>query len=168
MAISLTSPLTIKGLTIKNRLARSATWEALASAEGLATAKLQNLLSAVAAGGVGLIATGMASVAKSGLGSSTELRADRAECLPGLTELSAAMKKHGGIATVQLAHSGASVDKEAPGVDLAAGPSALDWPGPPPMSCRALTLTDTQTLVEEIASAAALCAQTGFDPIQLH
>ena len=159
MAASLSSPLTVKGLTIKNRLARSATWEALASPEGLATAKLQNLLAAVAAGGTGLTVTGMASVSRSGLGGPTELMADRAECLPGLTELSAAMKKHGGIAAVQLAHSGAQVDPKTAGVEQAAGPSALDLPGKPPISCRELTLKEIQTIVDDFASASAAASR---------
>ena len=168
MTASLSAPLTVKGLTIKNRLARSATWEALASPEGLATAKLQNLLAAVAAGGTGLIVTGMASVSRSGCGGPGELLANGSECLPGLTELSAAMKKYGGIAAVQLAHSGAQVDPKTAGVEKPAGPSALDMPGKPPVSCRELSLPEIQTIVDDFAAAAALCARAGFDAVQLH
>jgi len=51
-------PKEIGRLNIKNRLVRSATYEALASEDGTVTEKLVELYKTLAEGGVGLIITG--------------------------------------------------------------------------------------------------------------
>jgi len=45
----------IKGLTLSNRFVRSATWEGLAGDDGSCTASLTEMMTPLAAGGVGLI-----------------------------------------------------------------------------------------------------------------
>jgi 2,4-dienoyl-CoA reductase-like NADH-dependent reductase (Old Yellow Enzyme family) len=49
---------TINGMTLANRLVRSATWEGMCEADGRPTAKLASCYRDLASGGVGLIITG--------------------------------------------------------------------------------------------------------------
>ena len=53
---SLFEPTVINGMALRNRIVRSATAEGLATADGAATAALEAMLAAFAAGGVGLAA----------------------------------------------------------------------------------------------------------------
>ena len=55
-------PISLKGLSIKNRLVRSATWEGIANPDGSITEEAYDIYRELAAGGVGLIITGFTSV----------------------------------------------------------------------------------------------------------
>src|SRR5665647_1148571 len=57
---------TINGMTMRNRLVRSATWEGMCEADGRPTAKLANWYRDLARGGVGLIITGYSFVRPEG------------------------------------------------------------------------------------------------------
>ena len=50
---------TINGMTLANRFIRSATWEGMATEDGRVTRKLIDTVVALAAGGVGLIISGL-------------------------------------------------------------------------------------------------------------
>lgn len=58
----------INGLVPRNRIMRSATYEALATEDGLCTEKLTKLYTRLARGGVGLIVSGCCYVNKQGRG----------------------------------------------------------------------------------------------------
>ncbi|MCP4366934.1 MAG: NADH:flavin oxidoreductase, partial [Deltaproteobacteria bacterium] len=47
----------INGMTLPNRFVRSATWDGLATDDGACTARMVDLLTELAKGGVGLIIT---------------------------------------------------------------------------------------------------------------
>jgi 2,4-dienoyl-CoA reductase-like NADH-dependent reductase (Old Yellow Enzyme family) len=59
-------PITINGMTVRNRFVRSATWEGMATEDGQATPQLEATLGALAAGGVGLVISSHAYVEKRG------------------------------------------------------------------------------------------------------
>lgn len=56
-------PVTMKNLTVRNRLVRSATWEGIANPDGSVTEEAYDIYSELAQGGVGAIITGFTSVA---------------------------------------------------------------------------------------------------------
>ena len=58
--------VTINGMTIANRLVRSATWEGMCEADGRPTQKLTALYQDLALGGAGLIITGYTFVSPEG------------------------------------------------------------------------------------------------------
>ena len=59
---NLFEPISLAGLSIKNRLVRSATWEGIANPDGSITEEAYDIYRELAAGGVGLIITGFTSV----------------------------------------------------------------------------------------------------------
>jgi len=66
---------TIKGLELRNRLVRSATWQGLATEAGAVTPRLIDALTALARGGVGLIVSGHAYVHPEGQATPRQLGA---------------------------------------------------------------------------------------------
>ncbi len=63
---TLSDKTTINGMTLRNRLARSATWEGMCDDDGRPTEKVVNWYRELAKGGVGLIITGYAFVLPEG------------------------------------------------------------------------------------------------------
>jgi len=59
-------PITIGGLTLKNRFMRSATWDATADETGMVTDRSVELYRRLGAGGIGLIVSGFAFVSRNG------------------------------------------------------------------------------------------------------
>jgi 2,4-dienoyl-CoA reductase-like NADH-dependent reductase (Old Yellow Enzyme family) len=59
-------PITLNGMTVRNRFVRSATWEAMATPAGEVTSRLVETISALARGGVGLIISSHAYVSPEG------------------------------------------------------------------------------------------------------
>jgi len=63
----------INGMELPNRFVRSATWEGMAAEDGSVTAKLIETMTALAAGGVGLIISSHAYVSPEGQASPWQL-----------------------------------------------------------------------------------------------
>jgi 2,4-dienoyl-CoA reductase-like NADH-dependent reductase (Old Yellow Enzyme family) len=76
----------IKGMEFNNRLVRSATNEAMADENGFPTERLSKLYEGLAKGGVGLIITGYAYVARDGK-SDAMLGIDSDKLIPKYREL---------------------------------------------------------------------------------
>jgi len=74
----------INAMVLKNRFVRSATWEALATEDGMATDKLITVWAQLARGGVGLIISGHAYVSREGQAGPWQLGAYSDECIPDL------------------------------------------------------------------------------------
>ena len=134
----------IAGHSLKNRIVRSATWESLADENGHLTESLFTLYKNLAEGGVGMIITGMVSVAES----DRPLRG-----MPGLygeqfiTEhrrLTNMAHQHGALILPQLALGGESASPTTMSPDdIAAGKQAL-------------------------LNAAMIASRAGYDGVQLH
>jgi 2,4-dienoyl-CoA reductase-like NADH-dependent reductase (Old Yellow Enzyme family) len=61
-------PTILKGMSLANRFVRSATWEGMATSDGICTGRLTETMARLAEGGVGLIITGHAYVSREGQG----------------------------------------------------------------------------------------------------
>ena len=114
-------------LALPNRLARSATAERMADADGVPKPGLKGLYRELAQGGVGLIITGHMYVHPSGKAhpEMTGIYAD--EMVPDLADLADAVHQEGGRAVVQINHGGRVMNPKLAGEKLV-GPSAIASP----------------------------------------
>ena len=155
----------IKGLVMKNRFVRSATWEGLAGKSGEVTPRLVDYMADLAGGGVGLVISGYAFIRKDGLSGPFQLGVDRDELLPGLRQLTEAVHENGGRIILQMAHGGffamAKLIGEAP-----IAPSVI--PGMSKSPRRAMSVQDIQELVNAFAEGGRRAKEAGYDGVQIH
>lgn len=109
-------PARFRGLSLRNRLVRSATFEGMADADGFPTQALFDLYRRLARGGVGLIVTGYAYVSADGRNPFPGmLGIDRDEHIPRYRELVEHVHGHGAALALQIAHCGRQTTPEALG-----------------------------------------------------
>jgi 2,4-dienoyl-CoA reductase-like NADH-dependent reductase (Old Yellow Enzyme family) len=155
----------LNGMTLKNRFVRSATAEGMATEEGEATPRLINLMAELAEGGVGLIITGHAYVAKRGQATPAQLGIYDDTLIPGLRAMVDAVHERDGKIVAQLAHSGMlAIPKLINKSPLA--PSAIEGLSEVPL--QEMTIADIQATVEAFGKAAKRACEAGFDGIQIH
>ena len=157
--------ISINGMTLRNRFARSATWEGLADPDGQANARLESVLAELAAGEVGLVISSHAYVEKRGQAGPWQLGAHQAAMGAGIARLARAVHAKGGRFVVQLAHAGCRANPDLTG-EPALGPSVPDDPKAPP--CREMTPDDLARMEAAFGAAAALCREAGADGVELH
>lgn len=100
------TPQKLGKLEIKNRLVRAPTHENMATAAGEVTDSLVAVYRTLAAGGVGLIFTGIMYVHPLGRSYKYQVGIDRDEVVPGLRKMADAVHKGGGKIFFQLIHGG--------------------------------------------------------------
>ena len=98
------TPLTLGGLTLRNRVVRSGCFEGL-SQGGVVTDRLIEHHRRVAAGGVGMTTLSYCSVSEDGRAFGHELWM-RPEVMPGLRRFTDAVHAEGAAASLQLGHCG--------------------------------------------------------------
>jgi 2,4-dienoyl-CoA reductase-like NADH-dependent reductase (Old Yellow Enzyme family) len=159
------TPGKIGDLTLANRLVRSATWEGMAKTDGKATDSLAAFYRTLAAGGVGLIISGFASVAPGGKAFPGVLEMDEAADHDGLRQLTDGVHAEGGKIVLQLSHGGGQCRASLCGLRPVAPTeiAALQYPELP----RSLTGDEITGLVEAFAGAADRAQRVGFDGVQL-
>jgi 2,4-dienoyl-CoA reductase-like NADH-dependent reductase (Old Yellow Enzyme family) len=156
---------TINGLSLPNRFVRSATWEGMATADGKVTPKLTETMVALSEGGVGLIVSGHAYVAKNGQASPYQLGIYDDSLIDGLAAMTAAVHETGGRIVAQLAHAGTFALEKAIGTAPVAV-SVFDGLAKTPRA--ELSTEDIAALQEAYVAAAKRALSAGFDGIQLH
>jgi 2,4-dienoyl-CoA reductase-like NADH-dependent reductase (Old Yellow Enzyme family) len=126
---------------------------------------LINLMAALAEGGVGLIITGHAYVARRGQATPAQLGIYDDKLIPGLRAMVDAVHEKDGKIVAQLAHSGMlAIPKLIDSVPLA--PSAIEGLSEAPL--QEMILEDIQETVEAFGKAAGRACEAGFDSVQLH
>jgi 2,4-dienoyl-CoA reductase-like NADH-dependent reductase (Old Yellow Enzyme family) len=166
-------PVTIKNLKIRNRIARSATFEGMGSAEGEPSERLARLYTELAESGVGLIFTSAAMVERfklqlpAGQDIGYPLFIDRDELVELWKPIVAAVRSHGATIAMQIVHPGRQED---PGLrlgepPLAPSPVELPRSGVVPHE---MTVREIREMVEKFAQAARRVKEAGFDAVQLH
>ena len=147
---ALMEPAELGGLHLKNRLVRSATWEAMAPRSGEVTAELADVYAELAAGGVGAIVTGFTSVAGNDRYFGGMARLSDDALVDSHAELVRRVHACGTPVIVQLAlgayyrEDGRQVEPDGMAPD------------------------DITTVVGWFADAARLAAGAGYDGVQLH
>lgn len=156
----------IGGLTVANRLVRSATWEGMADVEGNATRRLAEYLGELARGGVGLIISGYAAVTSDGRQLPGQLGVWSDASLPGLSMIADEVHRHGGKIVLQIVHAGGQTTSRAIGRPPRA-PSAIASPQFPELP-EELTPEEIDRLIASFAAAADRGRRAGFDGVQIH
>ena len=163
------SPLTLRGLTLRNRITMSPMCMYSAAIDGRATDWHLAHYAARAIGGTGLLITEATAVEPRGRISQNDLGLWHDEQVEPLARVVRQAQAEGAAAGIQLAHAGRkawSSDK-GHGPELPVAPSALpfaeDWHTP-----HALSLTEIDQIVLAWQSAAKRAGEAGFDVIEIH
>lgn len=167
--VTLGDPLTLAcGVTLKNRITKSALSEQLGSREHNTTPELINLYRRWAAGGLGLIVTGNVMVDRRSIGEPLNVVIEDDRDLDGLKRWAEAAKSDGAPAIVQLNHPGRQAPKPIASRVVAPSAVKLNIPGAPFVTPKALTGPEIEEIIERFATAAEVAVRAGFDGIQLH
>jgi 2,4-dienoyl-CoA reductase-like NADH-dependent reductase (Old Yellow Enzyme family) len=157
-------PLTIGGLTIRNRVVRAGCFEGM-SPGGEVTPRLIEHHRRVAAGGVGMTTLSYCSVSQDGRAFGHELWM-RAEILPQLRRLTEAVHAEGSAASIQLGHCGFFASPRVIGRRPLGASSKLCLFR---LSvCGAMTREDIEAKISDFGSAALLAREAGFDAVEIH
>lgn len=162
---ALFEPAEIGGLSLRNRIMRSATAEFVAHPEtGAPTERQRNLYEDLAAGGVGLIVTGHAYVARSGKAHPCMASMATDGVIPAWRHAIAAAQALGTRLMVQINHAGASVDPAVTPEPLSPSGIATSDDALP----RAMTPAEVEATVESYGQAARRAREAEFDGVQIH
>lgn len=182
-APSLFLPLTIRGLTLRNRVVVSP-MQQYSATDGVPGDWHQAHLTRLAMGGAALVFVEATAVEKRGRNTHGDTGIWSDEHVEPLSRLAKTIKSHGPAAGIQLGHTGrkaglqrpweghgrlgpadAAARNEGPweGIGPTDEPVGPDWPSP-----RAMTLDDIESVVHAWGEAARRALQAGFDVIEVH
>ena len=159
-------PTTINGMTLRNRLVRSATWEGMCEQDGRPTEKLINWYRDLAQGGTGLIISGYTFVRLEGKQLPGKMGIYTDDFASDFENLTSAVHDAYGKIAVQLVHAGGQADAKAIGRQPLA-PSAVQVDQFPEMPSE-LTKDEINDIVAAFAEGARRAKTWGFDAVQLH
>ena len=163
------SPFTLRGVTLRNRIAMSPMCMYSCGEEGLATDFHLAHLVARAVGGAGLVMTEAAAVEARGRISTSDVGIWNDAQVEPLARIVRLGKAQGAVMCTQLAHAGRKAWSPTKGVGPAAAvaPSAIpfdaDWTTP-----RELSTAELDGIVSAFRAAAQRAVQAGFDAVEVH
>jgi 2,4-dienoyl-CoA reductase-like NADH-dependent reductase (Old Yellow Enzyme family) len=159
------APLALRGVVLKNRLVKAATYEAGCAHDGVPRRELVDFHGAVAAGNAALTTIAYASVSRDGRSFATQLLVNE-RAAPRLAELAARVAAHGGHAAIQLTHAGYFADRAVVGTrqisaSCVFNPAGMDWP-------RRMGEAEMARVVADFCAAARIVQHCGISAVQLH
>lgn len=157
---------TINGMTLRNRMVRSATWEGMCEQDGRPTERLINCYKDLAKGGIGLIITGYAFVRLDGKNNPGQMGIHTDNFADDYKKMTKAVHEAGGKIAVQLVHGGGQSNAEIAGRQPFA-PSAVKVDQFPEMPAE-LTRDEISKIITAFGEAAHRAKSWGVDAIQLH
>lgn len=163
---SLTLPC---GITIRNRLLKSAMSEQLGDKNNNPKAGLATLYRTWAKGGLGISVTGNIMIARDALGEPANVVLDENSDLEAFIRWSSAGKENGCSIWAQLNHPGKQIPNFLSKTPVA--PSAISLGGSLSKGFntpRALDDHEVRDIIERFAKSAELAKKTGFDGVQIH
>ncbi len=158
-------PITVKGVKLRNRFMRSATWDSTATDDGEVTDASVGIIEDLARGGVGLIVTGFAYVSEHGKAVGRQLGISQDRHIDGLRRLANAAHDHDAKIAAQIAHAGIHLLRVRGAGRTALAPSRTEAFRAPH---RAMTPAEVEEIVRDFGAAAARAREAGFDAVQLH
>ncbi|WP_400192946.1 NADH:flavin oxidoreductase/NADH oxidase [Hymenobacter sp. B81] len=177
MPSSLFTPLTLRGITLKNRLVVSPMCQ-YSSEDGFANDWHLVHLGSRAVGGAGLVLTEAAAVSPEGRITPDDLGIWKAEHVPFLRRITAFIEAQGAVPGIQLAHAGRKASHASPwkgGAEVAA--AAGGWPtvapsarpfAPDETAPLALDEAGIKKVVADFRAAAERALEAGFKVVELH
>jgi 2,4-dienoyl-CoA reductase-like NADH-dependent reductase (Old Yellow Enzyme family) len=163
------TPFRLRGLTLRNRVVKAATFEGMTPA-GVPTPALRAHHRALAEGGVGMTTVAYCAASADGRTFADQLWM-RPAVVPALRELTDAVHAAGAAASLQLGHCGFFTRNPALRGRGPRGPSftlnAYGLPAGLPFA-RAMSEADVARVVDDFGAAAAGAVAAGFDAVELH
>ena len=166
MMNSLFDQTTINGMTLQNRLVRSATWEGMCDAEGKPGEKLISFYRELARGGVGLIITGYTFVSPEGKELPGKMGIHRDEFAAVMKEMTGAVHDAGGKVCIQLVHAGGQTNSATSGRQPIA-PSGIKTEQYPEVPAE-MSRDTISAVITAFQNGARRAQEWGFDAIQIH
>jgi 2,4-dienoyl-CoA reductase-like NADH-dependent reductase (Old Yellow Enzyme family) len=162
-------PVKIKGLTLRNRFVRSATYDGCAEKSGIVSQKQLRMYEELAQGGVGLIITGITYVHPSGQISLFQNSLSSDDCVPGFRKLAETVHHGGAKIAVQLFHAGREVAKVfKPERKEAIAPSVIDDDPYFQAPYRGMREEEIWEIIRAFGDASKRAREAGLDAVQLH
>ncbi len=166
---ALFTPLTLRSLTLPNRIVMSPMWQDIAGLDGKATDWHLVHLGARAVGGVGLIMQEATAVESRGRIGTADLGIWNDEQVPPLRRMVDFVHSQGATIGIQLAHAG----RKAWGVTKGIGPEPIVGPGPLRFSPsfaepQELDQAEISQIVASFQAAARRALAAGYDLVELH
>ncbi|MCF8128192.1 MAG: NADH:flavin oxidoreductase [Deltaproteobacteria bacterium] len=162
-------PMPLKGIELKNRFVRSATYDGYADQRGHVTDDQIAFFKDLARGGTGLIVTGICHVHPSGQTSPIQNSVATDDCIPGLRKLSSAVHQMGAKIAIQLFHAGREGARFLGTRNLeAVGPSFVEDDPHFDRPYRSMTGEEIADVVNAFGDAARRVREAGFDAVQIH
>lgn len=160
------SPITINGMTLKNRAVMPPMGTGYGNADSTVSDRLLAYLARRAQGGTGLIITEVCAVVPRGKGFPNEIGVWSDEFIPGLARIPKTLHDYGAKAALQLHHAGRETFEAAAGA-MPEAPSAIPSVilGQP---CEAMSPERIAEIIDAFARAAGRARQAGFDAVELH
>lgn len=160
------TPITIKCLTIKNRIVMPPMANDLATEKGEITEALVKHYTARAKARVGLIIVEHSYIEKRGRYSEKQTGIYSDELIEGLKTLADAIRENGSKSAIQLAHAGLKAKRAVTGFPPAS-PSEIMMPGETEKPLP-LTEEEIKELIVKYRHAARRAKEAGFDIIEIH
>ncbi len=163
MANILFTPVKINNMIVANRFVRSATHEGVLDGGGLWNSRLEEILTELADGELGLIISGHAFVSPAGRAGRNQASAASDECIAPWERIVEKLHLLQSRIILQLAHAGGfALDPETA---VGSSPFAASPRRPP---CRALSIAEIDQLTGQFVDAAIRAREAGFDGVQIH
>lgn len=166
----LTQPLRLpNGSTLRNRLAKAAMSETLATYANRPTSKLVELYRRWAASGIGLLLTGNVMIDRRALGEPGNVVIEDESDLPVLRQWAQAAVDQGAAIWVQLNHPGKQATKGLNAGTI--GPSAVPFREDMQSmfeTPREATEAEIEDIIRRFGRSAAICKKAGFSGVQIH
>jgi len=163
------APATLGGLTLRNRVIKTATYEGMCPG-GMPSDALVEHHRTLAEGGVGLTTVAYCAVSPDGR-TFAEQMTMRRETVSPLRRVSDAVHREGGAASLQLGHCGWFTKNAELSTWLPRGPSLVvnqyGISAGKPVGL-AMNEREIATVVEDFGRAAGLARDAGFDAVELH
>lgn len=161
--IGMYDPFQIGNLTVKNRLIRSATFE-FGADNGRITPRIIELYRELAAGGSGLIISGMQAVLPGAGISPTMVQATYDRYVADMKQVADAVHQNGSLLFVQLNHAGYKASK-SDGFDHLGSSEREVSEG---HTYHEATPDEIKMIIEAFGKAARRCKEAGCDGVQIH
>ncbi len=181
-APALFSPITLRGVTLPNRIVISPMCTYSAD-DGIASDWHQVHLGQYALGGAGLVFTEAAAVAQNARITHGDLGIWSAQHADALKPIAAFLKAHGAVPGIQLAHAGRKASMQRPWFgngplgedDFARGDKAWEIAAPSALPVdegwlvpHEMTIDDIHTVQQNFADAAGRAVEAGFEVLEIH
>jgi len=161
----LLEPSRIGQMKLRNRIVMPPMVTQYGDAKGFVTERARNYYEARARGGAALIIIEATYVHPGGQPFANQLGISDDKFIPGMSELTQAIHRHGARAAIQLHHGGRTAKPELTGMQPI-GPSPIAVPGRE--APRELSVAEIAENVAHFARAALRARKAGFDGVEIH